>query len=159
SSGAVLTNSPSKFEANDGNMTVQTAQDSDWNCFAGQSTGFHTPASDITVGAACSSNLVFAGALAKTDPAATTADDSWVNGQKMDQACAKLATNKNPGKDDFTNVATYSETRAADKHMFLYGATVRVQPNGNASENVELNQVAGTASCPITRTAGDRLLA
>jgi hypothetical protein len=155
--GAVLTNSPSSFEANDGNMTVETASNSDWNCFAGHD-GFHSPASDITVGLACSSSLVFSGAFTKSDLAATTADDSWVNGQKMDLACAKLATNKNPAKDDFTNVATYTET-ASNKHTFLYGATIRVAPNGNSSENVELNQVAGTAACPITRTAGDRLLA
>jgi hypothetical protein len=157
SSGAVLNNSPSSFEANDGNMIVGTANNSDWNCFAGHATGFQ-PAAGINVGLACSSNVVFAGALAKTDPAATTSDDSWVNGQKMDSVCAQLATNKNPAKDDFTSVATYSET-ASNKHTFLYGATIRVAPNGNASENVELNQVAGTTACPITRTAGDRLLA
>jgi hypothetical protein len=69
-----------------------------------------------------------------------------------------VGTNKNPGKDDFSNVASYTET-ASNKHTFLYGATIRVAPNGNASENVELNQVAGTSACPITRTAGDELLA
>ena len=99
SSGAVLTGSPSKFEAqsSDGNMVVDVANNSDWNCFAGHSTGFHA-ASGITVGAACNSGLVYSGALAKTDPAATTADDSWVNGQKMDNACALLANNKNPAQ-------------------------------------------------------------
>jgi hypothetical protein len=152
--GAVLTNSPSKFESNDGNMVNNTANDTDWNCFVGN-TGFHS-ATGINVGAACA---VTSGALAQTDPVATTADNSWVNGQKMDNPCAQLTQNKNQGKNDFTYVATYSETRAADKHTFLYGATIRVSPNGSASENVELNQVAGTAACPITRTAGDRLLA
>src|SRR5262249_51215639 len=34
SAGAIVANSPSNFEANDGNMTVQTAKDTDWNCFA-----------------------------------------------------------------------------------------------------------------------------
>src|SRR5262245_27321620 len=169
--GAIVPNSPSSFESSDApvpnsnpplpdaNMTNDVANDSDWNCFAnGNATGF--VASGITVGQTCSSNLVFSGALAKSDPAATTSDDSWVNGQKMDgSACEQVTTNKNPAKDDFTAVATYSEQRAADKHVFLYGATVRVAPNGNASENVELNQVKGTAACPILRTPGDHLLA
>jgi hypothetical protein len=156
--GAVVSGSPSSFESGDGDMTVGTANNSDWNCFAGND-GFHSPASDITVGAACSSNLVTANALAVTDPAATTSDNSWVNGQKMDSACAQLASNKNPAKDDFTNIASYNETLSSNNHLYLYGATIRVAANGNASENVELNQVAGTASCPILRSAGDKLLA
>src|SRR5438309_886149 len=48
---AEVSGSPSKFESNDGNMTVQTAGHTDWNCFAnGKSTGF---ASGITVGQTC----------------------------------------------------------------------------------------------------------
>ncbi len=168
-----MTGSPSNFESQDAavpnsnpplpdaNMTNDVSGNSDWNCFANggasDTTGFVK--SGITVGQTCSSALVKANAVAKPDPAATTADDSWQNGQKMDSACAQLANNKNQPKDDFTAIASYNEVRASDKHTFLYGATIRVAPNGNASENVELNQVAGTAACPITRTAGDHLLA
>jgi hypothetical protein len=157
SSGATLSTSPSQFEAGDGNMTVEAVGSTDWNCFAGHSTGFAGSA-NVGPGGCTNSKLDPAGAFAKSDPAATQADDSWVSGTKMDIACAPVGTNKNPGKDDFTNVASYTET-ASNKHTFLYGATIRVAPNGNASENVELNQVAGTSGCPITRTAGDELLA
>ena len=168
---AIVPGSPSNFESldalnnanpplHDGNMTNDVVNDSDWNCFANgganDTTGFVK--SGITVGSTCSSNLVKANAVAKSDPAATTSDDSWKNGQKMDSPCAQLANNKNQPKDDFTAIASYNET-AGNKHTFLYGATIRVAPNGNASENVELNQVAGTAACPITRTFGDHLLA
>jgi hypothetical protein len=171
SSGAV-TGSPSSFESQDalnnatppvpdGNMTNDVTGHSDWNCFANggasNTTGFVT--SGITVGSTCSSALVKGNAVAKSDPAATTSDDSWVNGTKMDQACEPVGTNKNPGKDDFTAVASYNETRSSDNHTFLYGATIRYTANGSASENVELNQVAGTSACPITRTPGDHLLA
>jgi hypothetical protein len=169
--GAV-TGSPSNFESQDAavpnsdpplpdaNLTNDVSGNSDWNCFANggatDTTGFVK--SGITVGSTCSSSLVKANAVAKPDLAATTSDDSWKNGQKMDSPCAQLANNKNQPKDDFTAVASYNET-ASNKHTFLYGATIRVAPNGNASENLELNQVAGTAACPITRTFGDHLLA
>jgi hypothetical protein len=172
-SGAfAVTGSPSNFESQDalnsatppvpdGNMTNDVSGNSDWNCFANggssNTTGFVT--SGITVGSTCSSSLAKASAVAKSDPAATTSDDSWVNGTKFDNSCEPLGTNKNPGKDDFTAVATYNETKSSNNHTFLYGATIRYTANGSASENVELNQVAGTPSCPITRTAGDHLLA
>jgi hypothetical protein len=168
---ATVTGSPSNFESldalnnatpplHDGNMTVDTANSADWNCFAnGKSTGFTASGTTVSTGSgSCNSNIDYSAALAKTDLAATTSDDSWVNGTKMDTACAPVGTNKNPPKDDFTNIASYSE-QDSSKHTFLYGATIRVAPNGNASENVELNQVAGTTACPITRTFGDHLLA
>jgi hypothetical protein len=150
--GAILSGSPSSFEANDGNMTVEAATHADWNCFIGQ-TGFQSGTPPT-----CSSTVNVNAAFAESDPAATTSDDSWKNGTKFDTSCAPTDGNKNPPKDDFTYVATYSEA-GANNHTFLYGATIRYAANGNASENVELNQVEGTASCPITRTAGDRLLA
>ena len=34
SAGAIVTGSPSNFESNDGNMTVEEAGHTDWNCFA-----------------------------------------------------------------------------------------------------------------------------
>src|SRR5690349_17053600 len=88
-SGAVISGSPSRFESNDGNMTVEGTNAADWNCFAGHD-GFQA-ASGINVGTGtCSANLVYANASDISDPAATTADDSWVNGQKMDQQCAQI---------------------------------------------------------------------
>jgi hypothetical protein len=152
---AVVSGSPSGFESGDGNMTLEAASNgADWMCFKG-ATGFQTG----TPPANCSSALVTSKALAKTDPDATTSDDSWVSGQKMDQACAQTTSSKNPPKDDFTNIASYSETLGSNFNLFLYGATIRHSANGTASENVELNQVAGSGNCPISRTQGDRLLA
>lgn len=164
--GAVLSASPSQFESNDGNLVLHgntTASglngNADWNCFIGHD-GFQSG----TANSACSSSLKTANAVTETDLFNTTADDSWNNGTKMDQAqCPAVVTNKNPAKDDFTNVATYNETDSSTKHLFLYGATIRFASNGNASENVELNQVSSTTtpacSGPIARTAGDKLLA
>src|SRR6478736_4726133 len=68
--GAVLSNSPSSFEANDGNMTIGGNTPatlnglSDWNCFRGGH-GFATGSPP-----SCSS-VSTSGALAKSDPAAT----------------------------------------------------------------------------------------
>src|SRR3954447_23057773 len=48
SSGAVVNGSPSGFEADDGNMTLQLTggSNTDWNCFAGANTaGFSTAVS------------------------------------------------------------------------------------------------------------------
>ena len=89
SSGAVVSGSPSGFESGDGNMTVEGTAAADWNCFAGHD-GFQA-AAGINVGTGtCSPNLVYANASAISDPAASTADDSWVNGQKMDNQCAQI---------------------------------------------------------------------
>src|SRR3954468_6511865 len=137
-SGAVVAGSPSGFESNDGNMTVEGLSAADWNCFAGHD-GFQ-PAAGINVGTGtCSPNLVYANASTVSDPAATPTDNSWVNGQKMDQQCALVEQNKNQPKNDFTSVATYHETDA-NNNFYLYGAAIRVAPNGDASQNVELNQ-------------------
>src|SRR6266566_1157831 len=150
----VLEGSPSKFEANDGNMTVQVKGDTDWNCF--------TTLSNITVGEGCGVTGKFntGEAVSLPDPnASTTKDISWKPGQKQDTECPVLIESKNPEKDTFTNVASFSDTNGATKDTYLYGATIRSTANGNASENVELNQHKGTATCSILRTAGDRLIA
>jgi hypothetical protein len=142
---AVLAGSPSSFEANDGNMVVDTMGNNDWNSVQNSPNYVHI-----------------------TDLFSTTKDDSFQSGQKQDSPCPVINTNKNPPKDDFTDVASFNETNtdptsAQFGHTFLDGATIRVAPNGNASENVELNQgtngiCAGTTN-QLERTQGDKLIA
>jgi hypothetical protein len=141
----VLAGSPSKFEANDGNMIVNTSGDSDWNSV--QSSPNYVHISDLF---------------------SSTSDDSFQPGQKQDSPCPVIASNKNPPKDDFTDVASFNETNFDSAspqfhHTFLNGATIRVAANGNASENVELNKgtngiCAGTTA-QLERSAGDKLIA
>jgi Prealbumin-like fold domain len=140
SASGVLPGSPSKFESgNDptlglGNMVVDTVGNNDWKTVA-------------------FTHL--------TDAAAVTTDDSFSPGQKQDTTCPTVEGHKNPPKDDFTDVASFSEISASGE-VFLYGATIRVAANGNASENIELKQ--GTAGlCPnstlFARVPGDKLIA
>ena len=142
---AVLPGSPSKFEGgNDpttglGNMTVDTSGNTDW------------------VSVQSSSNYVHL-----TDVAASTTDDSFTPGQKQDTTCPSVETHKNPPKDDFTDVASFTEGGGSGP-FFLYGATIRYAANGNASENIELKQgtsgfCAGSTTL-LARTDGDKLLA
>jgi|GEM_PF-2733203 len=146
---AVLTGSPSKFESgNDptlglGNMTVNGTGNSDW------------------VSVTSNANYVHL-----TDAAASTSDDSFTPGQKQDTVCPTVEGHKNPPKDDFTDVASFSEVAsggANDGDVYLYGATIRYAANGNASENIELKQ--GTSGfCPgsttlLARTPGDKMIA
>jgi hypothetical protein len=137
---AILAGSPSNFESDDGNM-VHTGTNHDWD------------------------NVDFDHV---TDVAQSTSDNSFTPGQKQDTTCPSIEGHKNPNKDDFTDVASFSETASGgtfDGHTFLYGATIRVAANGNASENVELKQ--GTSGlCPgqpagglLARTPGDKLIA
>ncbi len=145
--GAVLPGSPSKFESgNDptlglGNMTVDTVGNADW----------------ITVadGGAPYTHL--------QDAAASTSDDSFTPGQKQDTTCPDVEGHKNPPKDDFTDVASYTETNATTEDVYLYGATIRYAANGNASENIELKQgtngVCANAPQLFQRVAGDKLIA
>jgi hypothetical protein len=136
----VLAGSPSKFEANDGDMVPATSGGThDWN----NVNFFHV-----------------------VDVASSQSDDSFVSGQKQDTVCPDTYQHGNPPKDDFTDVASYSETNtdassAFYLHTFLYGATIRFTANGNASENVELKQGLN-GSCSnglLARTAGDKLVA
>jgi hypothetical protein len=135
SASGVLPGSPSNFESNDGNMIVDTAGNSDW------------------------ANVAF---TRVDDAQASNGDDSFQSGQKQDTACPVVEGHKNPPKDDFTDIAEFSETNATSGDTYLYGATIRVAANGNASENVELNQgTAGTClgSTLLARVAGDKLIA
>jgi hypothetical protein len=141
---AVLSGSPSSFESGDGNMVVDTPGNNDWNSVTGQADYVHL-----------------------TDRSNTTGDDSFKSGQKQDTVCPVINTNKNPPKDDFTDVASFNEVNPTSGDTFLYGATIRFTPNGSASENVELNQgKSGTCGTdPVTgvpllaRTVGDKLIA
>lgn len=135
SASAVLSGSPSNFEANDGNMVVDTTGHNDW--------------------ASVSFDHV-------TDLSNSNADDSFAPGQKQDTTCPDVTGHKNSPKDDFTDVASYSETNSDSGDTYLYGATIRYTANGNASENVELKQ-GDNGNCPgsdlLARTPGDKLIA
>jgi hypothetical protein len=142
----VLAGSPSQFEANDGNMVAgDSGGTNDWNSV--QTSPNYVHLSDLF---------------------STTKDNSFQSGQKQDAPCPVINTNKNPPKDDFTDVASFNETNTDASspqfgHTFLDGATIRVAPNGNASENVELNKgtngiCAGTTN-QLERSAGDKLIA
>jgi hypothetical protein len=140
---AVLTDSPSKFESgNDpslglGNMVVNTTGNKDWKSVTGEADYVHL-----------------------TDAAASTSDDSFTPGQKQDTTCPTIEGHKNPNKDDFTDVASFTEVSTAGE-TFLYGATIRVAANGNASENIELKQGTSGECVPgfFARTPGDKLIA
>ena len=131
----ILAGSPSNFESNDGDMTVGALGNHDW--------------ANVTV-------------IKTPDRFNATNDDSFTPGQKQDTTCPEVSGHKNPGKDDFTDIARYTEVNGAG-HTYLYGATIRVAANGSASENIELKQGTG-GLCPGTtdllqRVAGDRLIA
>ncbi len=135
---AILSGSPSNFESNDGDMVAGT-NNHDWNNVINNAAYVHL-----------------------SDTAASTGDDSFTPGQKQDTTCPSTDGHKNPPKDDFTDIASFTEL-ATNGDTFLYGATIRYAANGNASENVELKQ--GTSGyCPgsttlLARTPGDKLLA
>jgi hypothetical protein len=144
--GAVLSGSPSKFEAGDGDQIMTTAGNKDW------------------------ANVAFTHVV---DPITST-DSSFTPGQKQDTVCPDTTGHSNPPKDDFTDVASFSETNNDPQsnqylHTFLYGATIRDNANGSASENVELKQghidpaTGQLATCGsgnlLARTVGDKLVA
>lgn len=145
SASGVLSGSPSKFESgNDpslglGNMTVNTAGNTDWISVTSESNYVHLP-----------------------DAAADNGDDSFTPGQKQDTVCPTIEGHKNPPKDDFTDVASFFEV-AQNGDVYLYGATLRFQPNGNASENIELKQGTDGACAEeprlLERVPGDKLIA
>jgi Prealbumin-like fold domain len=140
SAQAVLPGSPSNMESgNDptlglGNMVVDTIGNNDWATV------------DFTH---------------ISDAAASTSDDSFTSGQKQDTTCPTIEGHKNPPKDDFTDVASFTEVNATTGDTYLYGATIRYAANGNASENIELKQGLNGDCTPgfVARSAGDKLIA
>jgi hypothetical protein len=157
SAGAIVAGSPSNFEANDGNMVVNTAGHTDWNCFAnGNSAGFVK--SGINEGAACFKPLNFKDASARA--ADTAGEIQLVNGSKFDDQCPGLNTGNNPPKDEFQATAEYSDVNTSTLDTYFYGASIRPTTNGNSSGNLELNQVAGNGTTQHgCRSSGDRLIA
>jgi hypothetical protein len=151
SASGVLAGSPSSFESgNDptlglGNMVIDTTGNTDWVSVTGEPNYVHLP-----------------------DAAATTSDDSFTPGQKQDTVCPTIEGHKNPPKDDFTDVASFFEVNTDPDSpnfgdVYLYGATIRFAPNGNASENIELKQgTSGTCADEprlLERTPGDKMIA
>ena len=134
--GALLPGSPSNFQSNDGDMVASGGQ-SDWASVTANAAYFH--ASDPTDGT----------------------DDSFEPGTKQDAACPNVVAHSNPPKDDFSDVSSFAEI-AGGGAVYLYGATIRTAPNGNASENIELKQGL-SGICPgsnlLMRSAGDKLIA
>jgi hypothetical protein len=128
----------SSFESGDGNMKVNTSGNKDWQ------------------------NVSF---FYVNDLESTGSDDAYLSGQKQDTACPVIDLHGSPPKDDFTDVATYSEVIGTK--TYLYGATLRYQSNGNAAENVELNKgtngfcqdANGDDTELVARVAGDKLIA
>jgi hypothetical protein len=146
SASAVLPGSPSLFESgNDpslglGNEVINTPGDTDWISVV--TTATDTPYVHLA------------------DAAASNGDDSFTPGQKQDTLCPTIEGHKNPPKDDFTDVASYTEVSGAGE-TYLYGATIRYAANGNASENIELKQGLNGECSPgfLARTDGDKMIA
>jgi hypothetical protein len=143
-----VTGSPSNFQSADGDM-VATGTFNDWATVDGTCTASAS---------GCSS-----GNYAHLADSSSSSDDSFTPGQKQDTVCPDTTGHGNPNKDDFTDIASYSETdSAAPHHTFLYGATIRVAANGSASENIELKQglngKCGTGDL-LARSLGDRMIA
>jgi hypothetical protein len=151
---AAVTGSPSNFESSDGNMTLQTNGNTDWNCFQGKD-GFATLTSGTPAGCKVTSGDA---AQVSADLPSPPGEITWTKGQKFDTACPTIDTKSTPPKDDFTNVAEYAE-RDSSNNLFFYGGSIRSTANGNTSGDVEFNQTAGSGSSFGCRTAGDLLIA
>jgi hypothetical protein len=155
--GAV-TGSPSKFESGDGNMLLATSGNTDWNCFQG-SGGFPSGAHYGPSG----SNFTKADCAQTTGATQTWADGGttgvgaseleFKGGTKFDDACTVIQGGNNPPKDEWSNIAEYTES-ASNQDLYFYGASIRPVVNGNASGNVYFSQKAN--GC---HTVGDILLA
>jgi hypothetical protein len=153
--GAV-TGSPSGFESGDGNMVLNdtsSGTSTDWNCFVGQP-GFQSG----TPNAQCA---VTSGATQTWADGGTTSVGSneleFKGGTKFDDECPVVQGGNNPPKDEWSNIAEYTEA-ASNHDLWFYGASIRPVVNGNSSGNVYFNQGTNPngAGC---HTVGDILLA
>jgi hypothetical protein len=151
------TNSPSGFEAADGNMVLSatTANTStDWNCFVGQG-GFQAGTPDSNCKVTTGATQIWADG-GTTSVGSTEIEQT--SGQKFDTACPTFPAGNNPPKDEWSNIAEYTEQSTATNlqgghDLYFYGATIRPVTNGNSSGNVYFSQ---STTC---RTVGDVLIA
>ena len=153
-SSSALNASPSNFEAGDGNMTLGTSGNTDWNCFQGAN-GFATLASQP---AGCAST----GNGAATNNSSPNPDFEQKPGQKFDTACPTFQAGNNPPKDTWSDVAQYLETSSTLNNdgghdIYFYGASIRPVVNGNSSGNIYFSQGTNPAGTTC-RTVGDVLL-
>jgi hypothetical protein len=155
-----FTGSPSGFEYADGNMVLDgTSANTDWNCFVGTDgfvqSGVTKPTCAKSSGASNTNIGQEAGTLANPET-------TWKSGQKFDTACPVTVNGSVPNKDDFVDIAEYSEfstaTNSSGGHdLYFYGAAIRQVANGNSSGNVEFNK--GNTTNPGCRSDGDKLVA
>ncbi|MDQ4490884.1 hypothetical protein RBS60_11830 [Sinomonas sp. ASV486] len=129
----------STFEGGDGNLTVDTAGNTDWANVAGLHTGIDQPSG--------------------------SGDNAFGQGTKEDSSAVTVVDGSiPPNKNDLTRFYEASET-ASNNHTYLYLAWERLVNIGNANLDFEINQKAttgftGTTTGPLTlnRTAGDLLV-
>lgn len=152
-SSSALNASPSNFEAGDGNLTLGTSGNTDWNCFQGTD-NFATLASGTPAGCHVTSGA--------TNTSSPNPDFEQTPGQKFDTACPTFKIGNNPPKDVWSDVAQYLEvspTLNSDSghDIYFYGASIRPVVNGNSSGNIYFSQGTNPngANC---RTVGDVLL-
>ena len=159
--GAV-TGSPSGFESGDGNMTLQAASGTDWNCFQGTTgpggSAFATLASGTPAGCTVTSGATQTWADGGTTGVGTS-EFQFKSGTKFDDPCVTINSGNNPPKDEWSNIAEYTEASTATNSdgghdLFFYGASIRPVTNGNTSGNIYFSQ--STTGC---HTVGDVLLA
>src|SRR5215472_3316300 len=79
-SGAMVSGSPSNFESNDGNLTVQTSGNTDWNCLLGAG-AVSDPAGPTCKAGVSTANLVVKHPGA-TEAATGGSEVAWKPGQK-----------------------------------------------------------------------------
>lgn len=162
-SSAALTGSPSNFEAGDGNMTLETSGNTDWNCFQG--TDNFQNSANLGPGAGVNTFTRNANCAAKsgaTNTPSPNPDFEQTPGQKFDTACPTFKIGNNPPKDVWSDVAQYLEVspnlNSDQGHdIYFYGASIRPVVNGNSSGNIYFSQGTNSngANC---RTVGDVLL-
>jgi hypothetical protein len=159
---SALINSPSKFEISDGNMTLETSGNTDWNCFQG-SGGFQGANYGPGAGVNTFTKSDCAASSGATDITADSAGElGQTGGQKFDTACPTFKLGNNPPKDEWANIAEYVEASTATNSdgghdIYFYGASIRPVVNGNSSGNVYFSQGTNPAGAGC-RTKGDILL-
>jgi uncharacterized repeat protein (TIGR01451 family) len=132
-SGANLT--ASSFESHDGNMSVNTTGNTDWETFKDSAIRFD-------------------------DEPIPALDDSFAGGTKENDTTVTLADGSIPNKDDL--LRAYAASENVDGTAFLYLSWVRLVSNGDAHIDFELNQDGSTvwsgSTVNIKRTPGDLLI-
>ena len=129
-------------------MTLEAVSGVDWNCFQGTTGPGGSAFATLASGTPAGCTVTYGATQTWADGGTTgvgTNETKFKGGTKFDDVCPVVIGGNTPNKDEWTNIAEYTEAATATNSdgghdLFFYGASIRPIVNGNSSGNIYFSQ-------------------